>query len=235
MGIPWHRVTAHDPATVDQEPLRQELADQHHEVIIGPGSQCCALTNFDIYRRILAEDFPAARILQDDVQVSPDIQPFLETLDWLPQDLHLVQFEKYGKESSLRLVGPAVGKMPVAGRSLHQLHSRTAGAACYLITHEGASRILRGKPVLHMPIDHFLFSPNLSPLFDQLGVAVLRPALARQLTNKESRSDLQMERMQSTKRRRNRVRRLFFEIKRTPMQLYATVGGARWLDYTYKL
>ncbi|MDG4647138.1 glycosyltransferase family 25 protein [Roseibacterium sp. SDUM158017] len=233
MNLPWQRVPAHDMRSVDETLLAREVALSGHRVGMGRGSQCCALTNFDIYRRIVADDLPAALILQDDVELSPDLAPFIASLDWLPRGVEIVQFEKYGRKRSSRLTGPALGTMPVAGRSLHRLHSRTAGAACYLITQAGAARILAEKPLLDMPIDHFLFSPNVSPLFERLGVAVVRPALARQ-RDEDMGSDLAGERKGRSKGVSARLRRLWQEVNRAPAQLAAMTRGARWRDFTHE-
>jgi glycosyl transferase family 25 len=219
--------------TVDDDYLAREVAPAGHRIAMGRGSQCCALTNFDIYRRMLEEDLPAALILQDDVELSPDIGAFTASLGWLPEGIELVQFEKYGRKQSRRLAGPALGTLPVSGRSLHRLYSRTAGAACYLLTRRGAERILNGKPVLDMPIDHFLFSPNVSPLFNQLGVAIVRPALARQKEHHLG-SDIVGERRKRRKSTAGRLRRLWQEVNHTPAQLAATARGARWLDFNYE-
>jgi glycosyl transferase family 25 len=233
MGLNWQRVAAHDMQTVDDDYLAREVALKGHRIAMGRGSQCCALTNFDIYRRIVDEDLPAAFILQDDVELSPDIAPFMASLDWLPDGINVVQFEKYGRERSRRLVGPALGKLPVAEHSLHRLHSRTAGAACYLLTRHGAERILKQKPVLDKPIDHILFSPNVSPLFKSLGVAIVRPALARQ-NEDELGSDLVAERKKRCKSTADRLRRLWQDVNRIPTQLGAMAMGARWLDFGYE-
>jgi glycosyl transferase family 25 len=234
MDLAWDRVPAHDMNSVDEAALSREVAIDGHRIGMGRGSQCCALTNFDVYRRILAEDLPAALILQDDVELSPDLGLFAGTLDWLPAGINLVQFEKYGRRASRRLLGPALGPTPVTGRSLHRLHSRTAGAACYLVTKAGAARILAEKPLLDVPIDHFLFSPNVSPLFDRLGVAVVRPALARQADEETFASDLSTERSRQLKGRSARLRRLWLEINRTPAQIAAMASGARWKDFAYE-
>lgn len=234
IGIGWERVAAHDKLTVDEALLAREVASEGHVIAMGRGSRACALTNFDIYRRMLAEDIPAALILQDDVALSPDIAPFLETLDWVPGDVHVVQFEKYGRPVSRRLMGPSLGRMPVAGRSLHRLHSRTAGAACYLVTQEGARRVIAEKPLLRMPIDHFLFSPNVSPLFDRLGVAVVRPALARQSVETLG-SDMEAERTKQPRDLSARLRRLWQDLNRVPGQVIALGKGARLLDYSFDL
>jgi glycosyl transferase family 25 len=233
MGLPWARVAAHDKDSVSDDLLRTEVALTGHRIAMGRGSQACALTNFDIFRRMLAEDLPAALILQDDVEIRPDLAPYLASLDWLPDGIGLVQFEKYGRRTSRRLVGPALGRMPVPGHSLHRLHSRTAGAACYLITQDAARRILNEKPVLDMPIDHFLFSPNVSPLFPRLGVAILRPALARQRDEEDLASDLAGERGAQGKSPALRLRRLLQDVNRAPAQALAMARGARWLEFGY--
>lgn len=232
-GLDWTRVAAHDMETVEDGRLRREVALRSHRIAMGRGSQCCALTNFDIYRRIVDENLPAALILQDDVELSPDIAKFMTSVDWLPEGIELVQFEKYGRKQSRRLAGPALGALAVTGRSLHRLYSRTAGAACYLLTRRGAERILEEKPVLEMPIDHFLFSPNVSPVFNRLGVAIMRPALARQ-NEDDLGSDLVAERQKSRKSPKDRLRRLWQDVNRVPTQLGAMTMGARWLDFGYE-
>lgn len=233
MGVSWQRVAAHDMQTVDDDCLAREIALRDHRISMGRGSQCCALTNLYIYRRMMDEDLPGAFILQDDVELSPDIAPFMASLDWLPDGINLVQFEKHGRRRSRRLVGPALGEPPVAGRSLHRLHSRTGGAACYLLTRRGAERVLSEKPVLDMPIDHFLFSPNVSPLFYRLGVAIVRPALACQNTG-DLASDLAAERQWRRKSVTSRFRRLWQDLNQMPTQLGAMASGARWLDFSYE-
>ena len=232
LGLEWERVAAHDMNAIDAEVLAREVSPDGHVRDMGPGSQCCALTNFDIYRRIVAEDIPAALILQDDVELAAEIAPFLASLDWCPPDVHLVQFEKYGSPSSLRLIGPALGKMPVAGQNLHRMLSRTGGAACYLITKEGAARVLAEKPLLRMPIDHLLFSPNISPVFDRLGTCIMVPALARQYEGGFA-SDINVERERRRKSLGSRMRRFWQEINKTPAQLGAMMRGARWQKVGY--
>lgn len=232
LGLDWERIPARDALSIDDTELDAEIAPSGHRIGMGRGSQCCALTNFDIYRHIAAKAIPAALILQDDVELSPRIRPFLLSLDWLPHGINVVQFEKYGRLSSRRLVGPSLGTMPTGGTSLHRLYSRTAGAACYLITRAGAERILLEKPLLDMPIDHFLFSPNVSPVFDRLGVAIVRPALARQ-RDEDLRSDLAGERERRPKAAAARLRRLWQDVNRVPQQLVAMSRGARWREFGY--
>jgi hypothetical protein len=84
-----------------------------------------------------------------------------------------------------------------------------------------------------MPIDHFLFSPNVSPVFNRLGVAIVRPALARQ-NEDDLGSDLVAERQKRRKSTADRLRRLWQDVNRMPTQLGAMAMGARWLDFGYE-
>lgn len=232
IGVDWRLFPAHDMLTVDRKMLANKVSAHDHVRTMGLGSQCCALTNLDIFSWMVAEDVPAALVVQDDAELSPDIKSFLATLDWLPDDAHIVQFEKSGRHSSTRLLGPAIGQMPVPGRRLHRLFSRTGGAACYLITRAGAAAILAQDTTVKMPIDHLLFSPNLSPVFGDLGVCIVNPGLARQMDDTFE-SDLTGERAQRRKNPKEKLRRLWQDINRVPQQLVAMARGARWLPFDY--
>ncbi|MCT2541238.1 glycosyltransferase family 25 protein [Sedimentimonas flavescens] len=233
LNLPWMRVSAFDMETIDEQVLGKRIALSGHKIQMGRGSQCCALTNLAIYRRMIDEDRPAALILQDDAELSSDLVPYLASMDWLPEGVNVVQFEKYGRPSSKRLLGPELEDATLAGRALHRLHSRTAGAACYLITQDGARIVSNYRGLIDMPIDHFLFSPNVSPVFDDLKVAVVRPALARQRDEVESPSDLTSERRKQNKSLISRVKRLWQDLNQLPKQLLLMSRGARWMDFGY--
>ena len=231
-GITYTRVSALDAQVATDAEIGKEVALNGAKIGMGRGSQCCAITNFDIYRTLLATDAPAALILQDDIAIDPDLRLFLTDLDWLPAHIGLVQFEKFGRARSTRLAGPAqdCGR---AGRKLHQMYSRTAGAGCYLITRHIAQLILDQKPLLNMPIDHFLFSPNVSPLFKKMNVGFVAPAMARQKMEAIA-SDLAQDRTAriSSKTLAQRLRRLGQETNKVPQQLWAMAKGARMVEFS---
>lgn len=231
LGMTWQRVSALDKDTASDDDIAQEVKLNGHRIRMGRGSQCCAITNFQIFRHIVEADLPAALILQDDVELAPEITDFVANLDWLPHDIGLVQFEKFGRRSSRRLATKLTTIMPRADRALYKLHSRTAGAGCFLITQNAARMILDQKPLLDMPIDHFLFSPNVSPLFDQLGVAIVAPALARQKMD-EIASDISAERARG-KSLSGRIARLYLEVNRLPGQILHYLRGARGVEFAF--
>jgi glycosyl transferase, family 25 len=231
LGLRWERVAAADARDVPDAAIAREVRLTGHRISMGRGSMCCAITNFDIWRRILAEGHRAALILQDDTALAPDLARLTEDIGWLPPEIGVVQFERFGRRGSARLVGPALAE-PVPGVTVHRLLSRTGGAGAYLITAEAAARALTDKPLLNMPIDHFLFSPNVSPLFRGLGVAVTLPGLAVQRMD-DIASDLSAERAARSRQRGvgARLSRLWSEVNRVPQQLAAMAGGARWRPF----
>ncbi len=229
LGLAWERTPALDAQTARDADIAPEVALTGHRIGMGRGSMCCAITNFRIWRQIVAQDLPAALILQDDIALAPPLAGLMQGLAWMPPGIGLVQFERYGRAGSTRLTGPALAE-PAPGITLHRLHSRTAGAGCYLITRAAARQMLADKPLLTMPIDHFLFSPNVSPVFDGVGVAITLPALAVQ-RDEVLGSDLAAERACRSRPLGARLGRLWSEVNRTPRQLAQMAQGARWRPF----
>jgi glycosyl transferase, family 25 len=227
MGVAWERVPAVDAETASDAEIGAEVALDGHLIRMGRGSQCCALTNFAIWRRLLAGDAPAAVLLQDDTELSPDLAGFVRSADWIPAGIGLIQFEKWSKRATSKLLGPPLGRSPVPGREIRRLHSRTGGAGCYLITRAAAARFLEAKGLLRFPIDHLLFNINISPLAREAGAAIVVPALARQAWGRFE-SDISPGTRAREKSLGARLTRLGYEVNLAPRQLGAIVfGGAR--------
>lgn len=232
LGLAWKQVPAVDAQTATDAEIGQEVALSGHRVRMGRGSQCCAITNFRIFRALVAGDAPAALVLQDDVQLSPEVAPFLRDATWLPEGIGLIQLEKYGRTQSSRLAGPPLERSPVNGREVRQLYSRTGGAGAFIITRAAARIIVERKGILDVPIDHFLFSPNASWVFDAVGVAIVTPALAVQQQD-DFESDIAQERKRS-KPLPARLKRLWMEVNRAPMQAMAWARGARPVPFGFE-
>jgi glycosyl transferase family 25 len=227
MGVAWTRLSATDAEAVSDAELGAEVALEDPIIRMGRGSQACAVSNFRIFRELAASDRTAVVILQDDMELSPDLAGFLRSDDWIPPGIGLVQFEKWSKRATSKLLGPPLGVAPVSGRTVRRLHSRIGGAGAYLITRAAAAHMLAHKQRLRFPIDHFLFNINLSPLARDVGVAMVCPALARQSWSK-LRSDIQPGTKAQRKPLAARLRRAGSELNLLPEQIGAVLfGGAR--------
>ena len=177
VGVKFNRVPA-----VDAKSPCEHLGKWHSDprVAVGQATLCCMLSHLSVFRRIIADDIPLAMVAEDDVELAPDLLRLLSAQDWIPAGIGLVQCETTtGRRLHKRLLGPEVIATPAPGRVLRRLHSRAMGTACYLVTKQAAHKLIECTK-LALPADHLLFNSAVSPVFHQVGVAVLTPAIARQ-------------------------------------------------------
>lgn len=224
-GVEAERISALDAETVTDAQLKGDVALSGHLIPMSRGSQCNACNHFSIMRRLVASDAPAALVLEDDIELSPEITGFLQDVVWMPEGLGIVRLEKWSRRATSKLLGPSTGRSPVRGRDICRLYSRIGGSGAYIITRDAAERILAEKKPLRHPIDHLLFNFNLSPLARQIGVALVVPALARQAWGGFS-SDISGGRKAHVKSVRDRLRRGWTEIRLVPEQAAAVLFGS---------
>lgn len=232
LGLTYERHAAVDATTVSDDELDARTDRRAAWLPFTRESACNVVSHLAMHRRFLETGEPAALILEDDVELAADLVGAVASADWLPRGVGVVQFERYGSGTSKRLVGPVIGEVASTGRAVRMLHSRTGGSACYLITRAAAARIAAMDPRLTTPIDHFLFSPNLSPVFRDLGVALAMPALARQNVGLLS-SDIAASRAARKRHRAQRALRAMTEVNRLPRQLVRVAAGARLVPYVF--
>ncbi|SDE44866.1 hypothetical protein [Limimaricola pyoseonensis] len=224
----WTRIPALDARAVPAGRVHPRVADRGHRVRMGRGSQCYAASFLAALEIFLADGRDSAIFLQDDVRLSPALAPMARDASFVPEGIGLVQLEQFGSGQGKVLLGPELARAPFdPQRKLHRLHSRRAGAACFWLRREAARAILEGDFEIDMPTDHLLFSPNVSPVFDRLDVALMTPAMARQ-DMAGTASDLSAERRRK-KHPVERLRRLHHEINLLPRQAALSLTGrASW-------
>lgn len=233
MGLPVTRISAKDAEVVPDAEIAAEVALSGHLIRMGRGSQCNALNHFEIMRRLVAGGAPAAVVLEDDIELSPDLAGFARDGTWLPAGVGIIRLEKWSRRVTKKLLGPELGASPVAGRSIRRMYSRVGGSGAYIITRGAAERILAGKGVLRHPIDHLLFNLNISPLAREVGVAMVVPALARQAWGLFS-SDIAATRKAEPRPLSAQLRRGWYEMNLLPTQIGAVLfGGARPIQIDY--
>ncbi len=234
IGLACTRISARDAETVTDAEICAEVALDDHLIRMGRGSQCNALNHFEIMRRLVASDAPAAVVLEDDIELSPDLAGLrARRRRGCPTDVGIIRLEKWSRRVTKKLLGPELGPSPVPGRTIRRLHSRIGGSGAYIITRSAAGRILEGKGVLRHPIDHLLFNLNISPLAREVGVAMVVPALARQAWGRFS-SDISATRKAEPRPLAAQIRRGWYEVNLLPAQAAAMLfHGARprQIDY----
>jgi glycosyl transferase family 25 len=146
----------------------------------------CYLSHYRLYERIVREGIGTALILEDDLEISPELPAVVQALvatnhDWLVVRLES-QRERIRTPPSAGFAGTRVAELSgVAG--LYRLRTHVLGAGAYLIRREGAARMLDYGRRIFMPIDHTI------DRFWENGILpyVVRPFLVRQRTDFESR------------------------------------------------
>lgn len=233
MGLSAIRIPAKDAQGVTDAEIAAEVALSGHLIRMGRGSQCNALNHFEIMRRLAAGGAPAAIVLEDDIELSPDLAAFARDGAWLPEGVGIVRLEKWSRRATRKLLGPELGRAPAPGREIRRLYSRVGGSGAYVVTRRAAAHILAGKGLLRHPIDHLLFNLNVSPLAREVGVAMVVPALARQAWGKFA-SDIAATRAAEPRPLSAQLRRGWYEVNLAPAQLGAILfrgARVRRIDY----
>ena len=160
VGIAFERIPAADGAA-----LGADLVDEfrRNRVAAKPdgwltGEVGCFLSHFDAWQKIAARDDTWAAVFEDDIRVSSDLRPLLESPDWIPSDADIVRLEG---NRSMRLTGArAIRSTP--GRKVYRALSGTSGSAGYIVSKRTAAWLCDTPPALHAAVDVFLFKPRVS-------------------------------------------------------------------------
>ncbi len=114
------------------------------------GEMGCLLSHAGIYQKMVDENIPIALILEDDVELYEEFTPVLKALESGPQDFEMIRFLGSKKVSKLQ----QYTKRTVWGDyTLNRLRTTPGGAHAYVITLEGARKMLRHTGRNYIPID----------------------------------------------------------------------------------
>ena len=225
LGLRLSRIEAVDaaaagPALDDRFLPRGPLGE------IPRGDKACFLSHRLAWQALLDSDESHAAVLEDDVRLSLPAGALLGGADWTPPEIGLIKLEHYGPAHQRILVG-ALRPAP-DGFRLARLMSRHTGAAAYILGRKVAERLLALEQV-NLPVDHLLFNPNNSPLFEDLRPWQLIPAIARQQDFVGEKSDIEttrtaLRRLTPTYVRRELVR-FGYDLKLLPRQVGEVLSG----------
>lgn len=230
LGLRMERVQALDAATADPDSVNRWFAPSGPLGEIPAGDKACLLSHRAAWDRFLAGNEPYAMFLEDDVRLSKVSGTLLMSYGWIPRDIDVVKLEHYGPLGQRVLVAD-FRKLP-GGFGIGRMLSRHTGGAAYVLSRKAAALLLAEKR-FYLPVDHLLFNPNNSNLFDQLSPWQLLPAIARQREFVGEKSDIEKTRRSHRRFSINYVVRELvrfgYDLRLLPRQIGAVLNGAKFV------
>jgi glycosyl transferase family 25 len=227
LGIAFERFDAVDAKTVDPVALGEPFAASGPLGTLSPGDKACTYSHIHLWRKIAAGEDSHAVILEDDILLSGDAAKFVKDSSWISNGVGLIKLERYGDANQLIVIGRT--GIAVLDREIVPLLSRHTGSGGYIISRETAATLAGLKEKLTLPIDHLLFNPNNSPVFDRLKPWQLLPAILDQRIEVGGATDIHRTR-EATKPRglalvRRQLVRNYYDLRLVPKQAALVVTG----------
>lgn len=173
LGLSAQRIEAITPAQVPAPDL-DAYCHPRRNFWMSPGERACALSHFLGMRLLLASSASCALILEDDVALSPRLPSFLAEIDRRPPRFDLLRVETC--QQRLRVLA---AEPPCAGIEIARFVGYDSGAGGYVVSRQGARRILGDQRSSLRPIDQALFDTN-APMGRELELRQTIPGLCVQ-------------------------------------------------------
>lgn len=142
---------------------------------LSPPEIGCAKSHRAAWSEIIDSNEPFACVLEDDVMLSADFDRIVARHDWLPPQCDLIKIETTQKDILL----DRQPESEIDNRKVHRLRSRHMGAGGYIVSRQGAKKLLKFSESYRYPVDVLMFDHRV-PEFSQLRVYQMTPALCVQ-------------------------------------------------------
>lgn len=151
LGWAWERLPASDGRQLtlaDPQLIDVPAFERLHGKPPLPGELGCYLSHVRAMQRFLASDQPYLLILEDDVQLGPDLPRVVQALLAKADEWDVVMLSGIHSASPL-LLGEICDRFRLAVPL-----SRYAGSSCYLLSRRAAQRYLQDLLPMRLPYDH---------------------------------------------------------------------------------
>jgi glycosyl transferase family 25 len=228
MNVPFERLDAVDGIACSTEDLA--YLPEHGPIgKLSTRTRACTASHLKAMRTFLAGPSNFALILEDDVEILPDLTELVAKDDWLGGQADIVKLEKFNpKHPSKLIVGPILGSTPDEKSVFRAMYSRHTGGAGYIISRRGAEIALSFECQIDIPIDHFLFNETVSPLFKKLRPAILVQPILWQSASigfESSIAGMTQDETSRVARKLRSLRRGFFDMRLIFWQLFLLMTG----------
>jgi glycosyl transferase, family 25 len=142
-----------EPAAV----FSQELGLKIDERILTKGELACFMSHVFLWKKMVDDQIPYTAIFEDDIYLGEDVKEFLCDGQWIDPSWNLIKLEEFTHRIKLsKMVKKFDGQVQ---RSLFQLKSKNLGTAGYILSLEGAKKLLNYIQTLDylVALDHLMF------------------------------------------------------------------------------
>ena len=182
------------------------------------GDRACFQSHFKLWEKIAIYETLPVLVLEDDVRLTKPGINLLKNISWISNDINIIKCERFGNKRH-RILVRHIRKINDF-YSINHLLSKHSGTGGYIITPKGAKFLIDQKTKVSVSVDHYLFNPNNSLIFNQLKPLQLLPVICEQI---DSHSDIHPSRSKfnifSFWDFFREVIRGYYEIKLIPKQL----------------
>ena len=199
------------------------------------GEVACFMSHVFLWNKMIQENIPYMAIFEDDIYLGENIKEFLSDTLWLDSNWHLIKVEEFTQKVAL---GPKLKEFNSnPDRAIFELKSKNLGTAGYILSLNGAKKLLHYIQSLDqlIALDHLMFEKLVKDKI--LSVCQMKPALCIQdvtlYSTKDSvrfASHLYKERQVRMKSNKKRgVDKILLELSRIFLQIrnlifFKTVG-----------
>jgi glycosyl transferase family 25 len=125
----------------------------------GKNGMACHLSHEALYNKIIEEKHDCAAIFEDDIWLSPTINYLLNDTKWLPNNFDIIRLEAGTNRILLSSDFSSIFE-----RKLYRLLSNAWGAAGYIISRKGATKILSQPNYVRKSNDWNLYASDLGSI-----------------------------------------------------------------------
>lgn len=118
------------------------------------GEVACYLSHYSLWEQLIEYNLPYLTVFEDDIYFSENADDLLNSFDWQPTDFDVIKIETmYGR------VMVNKGHTIRLGHSLCRMRSSHMGMAGYIVSQQGAKKLIAMSHDLGIdrPVDHIMF------------------------------------------------------------------------------
>ena len=229
LGVEWENIEAIDGQNCEESAL--DISTKAGEIgFLSDNTRACSASHYKVWELLISKKVNYGIVLEDDVELSDEFKDLLYDDSWIPKGSNLIKLEKFApNKASKILIGTVLSHALGNTRHVHKMYSRHTGAAAYLLSREGAKKLVKWNSRFTVPVDHLLFNETVSEVCTALKPMILIPPIAWQSVEAGQGSNIvgsyKINQLSKLKKIKRSFKRSYYESRLWPYQLWILLRG----------